>query len=198
MENVIVAGLSEECSCCGALLEGRRLICAHRFDSSAHTHFVSTCASSAHTDLTHARTQSIGETQVRTQAISRMFAHLKMEWPLPPLNFTPAHKRVSQVEMATSFFKFYPRVAHQRVSQLGMTTSFSKFYPCLAHKRVSQVEMATSFSKFYPRVAHQRVSQLGRATSFSKFYPCMAHKRVSQVEMATSFSKFPPAWPTKG
>ena len=77
MENVIVAGLSEECNCRGALLEGRRLICAHRFDSSAHTHFVSTCASSAHTDLTHARTQSIGETQVRTQALSRMFAHLK-------------------------------------------------------------------------------------------------------------------------
>ena len=77
VENVIVAGLSEECNCCGALLEGRRLICAHRFDSSAHTHFVSTCASSAHTDLTHARTQSIGETQVRTQALSRMFAHLK-------------------------------------------------------------------------------------------------------------------------
>ena len=44
--------------------------------SSAHTHFVSTCASSAHTDLTHARTQSIGETQVRTQALSRMFAHV--------------------------------------------------------------------------------------------------------------------------
>ena len=77
LENVIVAGLSEECNCRGALLEGRRLICAHRFDSSAHTHFVSTCASSAHTDLTHARTQSIGETQVRTQALSRMFAHLK-------------------------------------------------------------------------------------------------------------------------
>ena len=49
---------------------------------------------------------------------------------------------VSQVEMATSFSKFYPRVAHQRVSQLGRATSFFNFYPCMAHKRVSQVEMA--------------------------------------------------------
>ena len=134
---------------------GQRLICAHRFGSSAHTHFVSTCASSAHTDLTHAHTQSIGETQVRTQALSRTFARVvKMEWPLPPLNFTPP-------------------VAHQRVSQLGMTTSFSKFYPCLAHKRVSQAEMATSLSKCYP---HQRVSQVEMATSFSKFYPCLPTK----------------------
>ena len=81
--------------------------------------------------------------------------------------------------MATSFSKFYPRVAHQRVSQVEMATSFSKFDPCMAHKRVSQVEMATSFSKFYPRVAHQRVSQLGRpshdvsaraTTSIPSFY----------------------------
>ena len=44
---------------------------------------------------------------------------------------------VSQVEMATSFSKFYPRVAHQRVSQLGRpshdvsaraTTSIPSFY----------------------------------------------------------------------
>ena len=41
--------------------------------------------------------------------------------------------------------------AHQRVSQVEMATPFSKFYPCVAHKSVSQVEMATSFSKFYPR-----------------------------------------------
>ena len=54
-----------------------------------------------------------------------------------------AHKRVSQLGMASSLSKFYPPVAHQSVSQLGMTSSFSKFYP--AHKRVSQVEMATSF-----------------------------------------------------
>ena len=61
-------------------------------------------------------------------------------------------------------------MAHQRVSQLGRATSFSKFYPRVAHKRINQVEMATSFSKFYPWVAHQRVRQLGMTTSFSKFY----------------------------
>ena len=79
------------------------------------------------------------------------FTLVKLEWPLPSLNFTLP-------------------------TQLGMTTSFSKFYPCLAHKRVSQVEMATSFSKFYPRVAHQRVSQLGMTTSFSKFTPALPTK----------------------
>ena len=57
-------------------------------------------------------------------------------------------------------------MAHKRVSQVEMATSFSKIYPCMAHKRVSQLGMATSLSKFYPPVAHQRVSQLGMTLPF--------------------------------
>ena len=69
-----------------------------------------------------------------------------------------AHKRVSQLGMATFLSTLYLCMAHKRVSQVGVTTSFSKFYP--APKRVSQVEMATSFSKFYPPEGHQRVLKI--------------------------------------
>ena len=53
----------------GWLTEGRHGSRAHGFNSTAHTHFISTCASSAHTLVNSARAHAIMGSQVRTQAL---------------------------------------------------------------------------------------------------------------------------------
>ena len=66
---------------------------AHTDLTHLRTHILLALAPHLRTQLlTHARTLSIGETQVRTQALSRMFADFK---------------RVVKMEMATSSSKFY-------------------------------------------------------------------------------------------
>ena len=85
----------------GWLTEGRRRSRAHGFNSTAHTHFISTWASSAHTLVNSACTHPSMKSQVRTQALSRMLLRItnftlhcslkrvvNLEWPLPCLFFT--------------------------------------------------------------------------------------------------------------
>ena len=63
-------------------------------------------------------------------------------------------------------------MAYKRVSQVEMATSFSKFYPCVAHKRVGQLSMAASLSKFFPLHFPQKDESSWSDHFLLKILPC--------------------------